>query len=79
MASDILLKTEVEPLKEWLAMKGYAHRPGKAPGQVLQIWTPKTPWYCLYESPDFPDHYRVDKRLFHVIMEYLITKRSETR
>ena len=72
-----LHKSKLEDFKEYLNLRGIAHRPGKGTWQELQVLTLEDGWQCIYSRVDMPEHLTIQDKLISLIKSYL-RERKET-
>lgn len=80
MSRNLLHKSKLGALKEWLDKNKIEHRPGRGDWQVLQIKV-KNGFQCIFDRFDVtngqkdvrmtPEHYTVDRRLEGLIFRFL--------
>ena len=68
---DILHKSKLDAVKEWLDSQGIPHRPGRGDYDVLQVQVAAPEWFCIFDRLSAKEHYTVDKRLVRTVIRFI--------
>ena len=77
MSRNLLHKTKLPSLCNWLKLQGIDHRPGRGDYQVLQVLGVVRgghAWMCIFDRHDAPEHYTVDHRLEPTVRRFIRDK-----